>query len=103
MSTLLFRPQDLPKRFTIKERLKTGRTENYNFRYRRGEWYPAGYRLNKKTLSKQFGTLHYLACHSPAPIAKKWNKAYTVFYTKHFGSHRATARYLNKWSCHAWL
>lgn len=98
-----FRPQDIGKRYIIKERLLTGRSQNYNWQTR-AEWYPAGYGFNKKTIFRQFGRLHYLACHAPGPVAKSWQKAYNNFYQRHFGAYKgASMRYLNTWSCHAWM
>jgi hypothetical protein len=97
-----FRPQDINKRYIIKQRLLTGRSENYNWQSR-VEWYPAGYRLNKKTIVKQFGRLHYLACHSPKKVQQRWQKVYDHFHNRHFGTFNGTVRYLNQWSCHAWL
>lgn len=97
-----FRPQDLPKSFTIKQRLKYGRTESYNWQTR-VKWYPAGWGFNKKVIGDQFGKLHYLACHAPKPIQKRWSKLYNIFYKKHFGVHKTSVRYLNQWSCHSWL
>lgn len=87
----------------MRERRKHGHTDNYNWQSR-VEWYPAGFKLNRKTIFKQFGKLHYLACHAPDKTTKKWEKAYNNFYKKHFGAFRgASMRYLNTWSCHAWL
>jgi hypothetical protein len=98
-----FRPQDLSKTFVMKQRLKYGRSDNYNWQ-NRIEWYPVGWRLNKKTIGNQFGRLHYLACHAPEPVAKKWKSAYNVFMKKHFGeAGKGSMRYLNKHSCHSWL
>ena len=87
----------------MRERRKHGSAlGSYNWQSR-VIWYPVGYRLNKQTLFKQFGRLHYLACHSPKPISKKWQQAYDVFHKKHFGTFNGSMRYLNNWSCHAWL
>ena len=97
-----FRPQDLPKIYTIRERLKYGRTDNYNWQTRI-KWYPAGWGFNKKVIGDMHGKLHYLACHAPKPIQKRWAKAYKMFYKKHFGTTHASVRYLNNWSCHSWL
>jgi hypothetical protein len=98
-----FRPQDLTKTFIMKERLKYGRSDNYNFQTRI-EWYPVGYKLNKKTIVKQFGKLHYLACHAPEPVAKKWKSAYNQFEKKYFASSgNASMRFLNTWTAHSWL
>lgn len=99
-----FRPSSsMDTKNIIKQRLCYGHTENYNWQSRI-EWYPVGFKLNRKTIFKQFGKLHYLACHSPGPITKKWQKAYDNFHAKHFGTYKgASMRYLNNWSCHNWL
>lgn len=99
-----FRPNSaMTTRYVMRERRKYGAClGSYNWQSR-VEWYPAGYKLNRKTIFKQFGKLHYLACHSPVPITKKWQKAYDNFHKKHFGSYKASVRYLNKWSCLNWL
>lgn len=88
----------------MRERRKYGAClGNYNWQSR-VEWYPVGYKLNHKTIVKQFGKLHYLACHSPEKITKKWQKVYDNFHAKHFGSFKgASMRYLNNYSCHSWL
>ena len=98
-----FRPQDFSKAFIMKERLRYGHNDNYNFQTRI-EWFPAGYKLNKKTIVKQFQKLHYLACHSPEPVAKKWKSVYNLFEKKHFASGgKASMRFLNTWTAHSWL
>ena len=98
-----FRPSSsMTTRSIMLGRRKYGRTDSYNWQSR-VEWYPAGFKLNRKTIFKQFGNLHYLACHSPEPVAKKWKHAYNTFHARHFGSFNASMRYLNNWSCHAWL
>lgn len=99
-----FRPSSsMDTRSIMRERRKYGRTDNYNWQSRI-EWYPAGFKLNRKTIFNQFGKLHYLACHAPDKTTKKWEKAYNNFHTKHFGAFKgASMRYLNNWSCHNWL
>ena len=100
-----FRPSSSMTTKTImRERRRYGSTHgNYNWQSR-VEWYPVGFKLNRKTIFKQFGKLHYLACHAPEPITKKWRNAYDNFHTKHFGSFKGVSmRYLNNWSCHNWL
>ena len=100
-----FRPSSsMNTKSIMRERRKHGAClGSYNWQSR-VEWYPAGYKLNRKTIFKQFGKLHYLACHSPEPITKKWQKAYDNFHRKHFGTYKgASMRYLNNWSCHNWL
>lgn len=102
MSNLLFRPQDIPKRTVIREHLIYGKSESYNF-MTRVKWYPAGWGFNKKVIGTMHSKLHYLACHAPEPVKKRYAKTYQVFCKKHFGTKHASNRYLNTWSCHAWM
>jgi hypothetical protein len=98
-----FRPQDLSKTFVMKQRLKHGRSDSYSWQTRI-EWFPVGYKLNKKTIAKQFGKLHYLACHAPKPVALKWKAAYNLFEKKHLADGgKASMRFLNNWTAHSWL
>lgn len=101
---LKFRPQHLNKRILIKGR-RCGKTINYNFTHR-DKWFPAGWGFNQKILGSIFGKLHYLACHSPNPIQKKWAKAYKNFEKAHLGDMSGklmTFKYANNWSCSKWL
>ena len=98
-----FRPRNIPKSYVLRQRLRTGRSENYNWQTR-VKWYPAGWGVNKKVIGDQFSRLHYLACHAPGPVRKKWWPAYSMFMSRHFGhASRASVRYLNTWSAHSWL
>ena len=98
-----FRPSSsMSAKGVMRQRRKYGRTDNYNWQSR-VEWYPAGYGLNKRTIARQFGRLHYLACHSPERVQRQWQKVYDNFHIKHFGTFKGSMRYLNQWSCHAWL
>lgn len=98
-----FRPQDLPKSYIMKQRLKTGRSDNYNWQTRI-EWYPANWTRHQQMFSKRFTHLHYLSEHAPDPIQKRWKQAGRNFMKKHFGdAGKGSMRYLNKWSCHSWL
>ena len=99
---LKYRPMDVSKRYKIRYRLETGNKESYNWRSR-VRWYPAGWKINNQTLGRLFSRLHYLGCHAPEPVQKKWKNAYSVFHDKHFGSDKASMRYLSNWSCHNWL
>ena len=98
----MFRPLNRSTRLIVKQRLKFGHAPNYNF-CSRVRWYPAGWKLNQRVIGSIHGRLHYLACHAPVPVQKRWTKTYENFYKKHFGTHKASARYLNQWSCHAWM
>jgi hypothetical protein len=98
-----FRPQDLPKHYIMKQRLKYGRSENYNWQTRI-KWYPAGWKVNQISIGNRFGQLHYLACHAPAPVKLKWQKAYNNLCKKLFAQNgRVSMRYQNKYTAHAWL
>lgn len=98
-----FRPQEISKLDVMRQRLKTGRSENYNWQSR-VEWYPVGWGVNKRTIGRLFSRLHYLACHAPQPVQHRWRSAYRTFMNRHFGAAgQASMRYLNKWSCHSWL
>jgi hypothetical protein len=98
-----FRPQDISTRYVMKQRRLTGRNENYNWQSRI-EWYPAGWGFNKRTIGKQFSKLHYLACHAPEPVTKRWKQAYEQFEARHFASRgNASMRFLNTWTGHSWL
>jgi len=101
----MFRPMEMNKVSTIRLRRKGYGNEwiNYNF-VNRVRWYPAGWQYNQRVIGNMHSRLHYLACHAPVPIQKKWRKTYAVFMAKHFGdAGRASMRYLNKWSCHSWM
>ena len=97
-----FRPQGISKRYIIKQRRLSGRSESYNFQSR-VDWHPVGWKLNHRTIGRQFARLHYLGCHSPAPVVRKWRSVYNTFYKKHFGSNRASVRFLNNHTAHSWL
>lgn len=98
-----FRPQDVSTRYIMKQRRVTGCAENYNWQTRI-KWYPAGWKSNHISISRRFGHLHYLACHSPAPVQKKWHTVYKQFCRQHLADGgRASMRYLNTWTCHTWL
>lgn len=103
MNNARFRPQDLPKSYIMKQRLRYGRTDTYNWQTR-VKWYPVGWGLNKRVIGDIFGRLHYLACHSPKPVRQRWRKAYKAFEAKYFASRgKASMRYLNNRTAHAWL
>ena len=101
--TQKFRPGSDMTRYRLKERLKGVKTHSLNW-HGRVDWYPAAFKPNHKVIFKQFSKLHYLACHSPVTVSKKWHSVYNRYTITHFGdTRRASCRYLNKWSCHSWL
>lgn len=99
-----FRPQDMPKTWTMKMRRKSYDNSfiNYNFQTR-VRWYPVGYRLNHITLSRIHGRLHYLASHSPKKVAIKYKVVYNNFMTCHGPNHKTSFRYMNTWGSRSWL
>ena len=97
-----FRPQPISKKYTMKERRRTGRVENYNWQTR-VKWYPAGWKPNQISISRRFVQLHYLACHAPAPVQKRWEQAYKSFCSKHLPFHNSSQRFLNQYTAHRWL
>jgi len=96
-----FRPQEISKKSIMRARLLGGRT-NYNWQTR-AKWYPVGWKLNQISIGRRFGHLHYLACHAPAPIQKKWEQAYKSFCNKHLPHHHSSMRFLNQYTAHRWL
>lgn len=96
-----FRPQQLSKSYIMKQRLKTGRNDNYNWQTHTN-WYPANYKLNHRTIVRIFQQLHHNACHAPGPVSKRWKHAERNFMKVHFADN-GSMRYANKYSCHSWL
>jgi hypothetical protein len=98
-----FRPQDISKHYVVRMRLKTGRSENYNWQTR-AQWHPAGWKSNQISIGRRFARLHYLACHAPGPVKQKWRIAYINLCNRLFAqAGRASIRYLNKYTAHTWL
>lgn len=86
----------------MRERRRTGRVENYNWQTRI-KWCPAGWKPNQISISRRFVQLHYLACHAPAPVQKRWEQAYKSFCNKHLPHHHSSMRFLNQYTAHRWL
>lgn len=98
-----FRPQEINRVHIIRLRLKGYGNEWINHNWQtRVEWWPCGYGSNKIVIARRFKRLHYLACHAPKPVQKRWAPAYRAFYKKHFGV-AGSIRYLNTWTAHSWL
>ena len=75
-----FRPQNFERRFKYKTRIR-GYWDSCTF-----EKYYIWDRpmpINRKTLLKIHGQLHYLAHHAPLPVQKKWEPAERRFSAKH--------------------
>jgi len=98
-----FRPQEIGKVYLLKQRLKHGHTDSYNWQSR-VRWYRAKDGINRQFIIRTFQYLHYRACHAPAPVRLRWKSAYQRFEKRHFASAgRASIRYLNTHTAHAWL
>ena len=98
-----YRPSDVSKKYRIRYRLETGRSESFHW-HSRVRWYPSGWKLNKQTLGRIFSRLHYLARHAPKPIQKKWFIVYTRFEEKYFATKgKASGRYLENNTAYKWL
>lgn len=96
-----FRPQDISGKYKLKQYIRTGRVENYNWQTR-VKWYPAGWAFNKKVLGTIFGRLHYLACHAPAAVQPRYQRAYRALEARLIPS-KASIRYINTYSAGTWL
>ena len=98
-----YRPIEINKKYKVRYRLKTGRSESYNWRSR-VRWYPAGWKINNQTLGRIFNRLHYLGCHAPKPVQQKWRVVYNQFQAKYFASRgKASNRFLEKYTAYKWL
>jgi len=102
--TAVFQPQQISKLWMIRER-RQGSPWAFNTNFKlRSNYVPAGWTKHQNQFAKRFSRLHYLACHSPKPIAIKWRSVYNQYMKKNFGvGGKASTRYLNKYSCHSWL
>lgn len=97
-----FRPQEISKLHIMKQRLKYGRTDNFNFQTR-STWVPARFTKNQVSIFRRWQQIHHFSSHTKCP-AKHWVVANNMFHKQFFGSAgKASMRYLNKWSAHSWL
>jgi len=99
MTTYRFRPQAVSKVYTMKLRLRTGSAESYNWQSR-ARWIREP-DANQHIL-RVFGQLHYLACHAPAPVQKKWATTYRRFMNR-LEPKQTSVRYYNTWAFSRWL
>lgn len=58
---------------------------------------------NRNFLVRANAYLHHYACHAPKAVQSKYKHAYKKFDKQHFGTSVASRRYLNEYSCHAWM
>ena len=98
-----YRPSDVSKKYRIRYRLETGRSESFHW-HSRVRWYPVGWKLNRQTLGRIFSRLHYLGCHSPKPIQQKYKRVYNLFTEKYLATKgKASSRYRKNNTAHKWL
>ena len=98
-----YRPTDVSKKYRIRYRIETGRSESFNWRSR-VRWYPAGWQFNRQNLFRAFSKLHYLGCHAPKPIQQKYRKLYNLFTEKYLATKGKTSiRYISNYTAHKWL
>lgn len=99
-----FRPQEIYPRYRLKYWLKYGRYPSHNWqsRYTYKRVHPLP--VNQETLGRIFSRLHYLACHAPKPVQKKWRPAYNNFIKRYCAEGgRHSIKFANKHTAHAWL
>ena len=97
-----FRPQEMPKSYIMKQRLKYGRVDNYNWQTR-SNWVPASLTKNRISILRRWQQIHHFACHTAKP-AQHWVVANKMFEKQFLGTYgKGSMRYLNKWSAHSWL
>jgi hypothetical protein len=96
-----FRPQDISKKYILKQRLRFGRSDTYNWQTRI-RWYPVGWKLNHQTLGRIFGQLHYLGSHAPKPVRTKWYAREKLFLKSRI-PFKSSIRYIEKFSAGRWL
>lgn len=97
-----FRPQELGKLYIMKQRLKYGRVDNYNWQTRI-KWVPAGLTKNQISILRRWQQIHHFASHTKNP-AQHWVVANKMFERQFLGTYgKGSMRYLNKWSAHSWL
>ena len=97
-----FRPQEVSKVSVMKQRLKYGRTDNYNWQTRT-KWVPVGYTKNQISILRRWQQIHHYSSHAHH-CAPHWKVAEKMFNKQFLGSEgKASMRYLNKWSAHSWL
>ncbi len=100
MQSIRFFPTNTP--YTVKNYLR--KDPRYPIHYpRRIDKYYASLPLNKRTLGKIFGQLHYLSSHAPKQKQKQWKRATDRFIAHHMPVDRCGARWHNKYTAGGWL
>lgn len=94
-----FRPQCWYPPYQLKSKLD-GSWKNYNFE----EYYTWNrpMTINRKTLLKIHGQLHYFAEHAPLPVQKKWASAERRFSAKHL-PYSCYPKWCEKYTAVGWI
>lgn len=102
MKARLFRPQEIDKRWIMKERRMSGSTFNFNFQ-NRVQWYPAGFKSNRQGIMRRWQKIHHYSSHAPWCLPH-WKAANEMFHKKFLGTGgKGSMRFLNTHSAHSWL
>lgn len=96
---LKFRPQNWYPQYQLKSKLD-GSWKNHNF----VEYYiwDRPMLINRRTLLKIHGQLHYLAHHAPLSVQKKWASAERRFSAKQLPYH-CYPRWCEKYTAVGWI
>ena len=102
LSLYKFRPQGSNKRYQLRRR------RLYNTSQCEYHWYPRNpprriESLNRATMGRIFGRLHYLSSHAPAAVANQWRNADLQFRLKHIPYRNNSMRYLRLFTTDSWL
>lgn len=98
-----FRPMALSARYRLQSHRRGVYTGQFNWQSR-VQWYRANLQANHKSIIRTFARLHYLACHAPDAVRRRWSPVYDRWQRQHLASAgRASSRYLENYTCHAWL
>jgi hypothetical protein len=97
-----FRPQEISKSYVMKQRLKYGRTDNFNWQTR-SNWVPASFTKNQVSIFRRWQQIHHFASHAPSCLPH-WKVANKMFNEKFFASKgNPSMRFANTYTAHSWL
>ena len=102
--SMIFRPENYNKLWLLRERRnRSPWSYGINFQ-RRSSYQPVVWSNHKIQFARRFHRLHYLACHSPESIQKKYKYVYKNFMNRHFADKgKASIRFINSHTCHKWM
>lgn len=90
---------DLNPGYRLKRRL-SGDSTNYNWQTRTEWWRDSD--TNRKHMIRVWKQLHYLACHAPEPVRRRWAGAYSRLMGR-LDPKFASVQYLEKYASVRWL